>query len=76
MSIARLDARKDTKGINVGVQTGGFFGLVLLALNVWAIISIVSSQATTGTKVLWVVIILLLPLLGFVLWLLAGPKEK
>jgi succinate dehydrogenase/fumarate reductase cytochrome b subunit len=76
LSIARLDARNDTKGIIVGVQTGGFFGLVLLALNVWAIISIVSSPATTGTKVLWVVIILLLPLLGFVLWLLAGPKER
>jgi len=58
----------------MGIEVGGFLGLVLLILNVWAIVRIVQSDAGTGSKVFWVVLILLLPLLGFILWLLLGPK--
>lgn len=58
----------------MGIEVGGFFGLILLVLNVWAIIKIVQSLASTGTKVLWVVIILLLPLIGLILWLIMGPR--
>ncbi len=53
----------------------GLFGLVVLALDVWAIIHIVQSGASTGKKVLWVVLILLLPLVGFLIWLLLGPRK-
>ena len=53
---------------------GGLLGLVVLVLNVWAFVRIVQSGASTGSKVLWIVIILLLPLLGFILWWLFGPK--
>lgn len=52
----------------------GLFGLILLVLNIWAIINTVQSSASTGRKVLWIVLILLFPLLGFILWLLLGPK--
>jgi hypothetical protein len=58
----------------MGVEVGGLLGLLLLILNVWAIIRIVQSAATTGSKVLWVVLILILPLFGLVLWLLFGPR--
>lgn len=58
----------------MGIEVGGFFGLVLLVLNVWAIVKIVSSKAGTGAKVIWIVVILILPVLGFILWLLLGPK--
>jgi hypothetical protein len=53
----------------------GFFGLILLILNVWAIISTFQSTASVGRKVLWVVLILIFPLLGFILWLMLGPKK-
>lgn len=49
-------------------------GLILLALNIYAIIKIVGAPATTGVKVLWILLILFAPLLGFLLWLLFGPK--
>jgi len=56
-------------GMEVGV-----FGLIVLALNVWAIIKIFGSSASTGSKVLWIVLILILPVLGLIIWALAGPK--
>lgn len=58
-----------------GVRVEGLFGLVILALDVWAIIHIVQSGTSTGKKVLWVVLILLLPLVGFLIWLLLGPRK-
>lgn len=60
----------------MGIEVGGLFGLVLLVLVIWGIVSTIQSRASTGKKVLWVVILLLLPLLGFILWLLLGPKSK
>ena len=32
---------------------GGIFGLVILILDVWAIVNIAQSGASTGHKVLW-----------------------
>ncbi len=58
----------------MGIQVGGLFGLVILILNVWAIIRIVQSGASTGTKVLWTVLVLLLPVIGLIFWYLMGPK--
>jgi len=58
----------------MGNETGGFLGLILLVLDVWAIVKIFQSSAGTGSKVVWIVVILLLPLLGFILWFFLGPK--
>jgi len=58
----------------MGIEVGGISGLILLVLDVWAIIKVSQSSAATGNKVLWVVIILLLPLLGLILWFFLGPK--
>jgi succinate dehydrogenase/fumarate reductase cytochrome b subunit len=59
----------------VGIEVG-LFGLIILVLDVWAIISTLSSSAATGTKVLWVVVLLLLPVLGLILWAFLGPKGR
>ena len=52
----------------------GIFGLIVLALDIWAIVSVVNSTASTGTKVIWILVILILPILGFIAWYLMGPK--
>jgi hypothetical protein len=57
------------------IQVGGLFGLILLIVAIWAIIKTVESPATTGIKVMWVVVILLLPLLGLILWFFLGPRR-
>ncbi|GAB4225204.1 MAG: PLDc N-terminal domain-containing protein [Kiloniellaceae bacterium] len=58
----------------MGIEIGGIFGLLLLVADVWAIVKTVQSGASTGAKVFWIVLILLLPLLGLLIWLLFGPK--
>ncbi len=55
-------------------ELSGLGGLILLALDIWALISIFSSTASTGTKVLWTVLVIFLPLVGFLLWIFLGPK--
>lgn len=57
------------------IRVDGFWGLVVLIADIWAIINIVQSRTTTGKKVLWTVLVLLLPVVGFIIWLIAGPKS-
>lgn len=54
----------------------GIGGFIILALDIWAIVSILSSSASTGSKVLWTLLVLVLPVLGFIIWLVAGPKSS
>jgi Phospholipase_D-nuclease N-terminal len=56
------------------MEVGGVFGLLILIADVWAIVNIAQSAATTGKKVLWIVLVLVLPVLGLILWLLLGPR--
>jgi len=52
------------------------FGLLILAADVWSIINISQSSISTGKKVAWIVGVLVFPVVGFLFWLLAGPREK
>lgn len=54
----------------------GITGFILLILDVWAIVSVINSGKEIGTKVLWVVLILILPLIGFIAWIIAGPGKS
>lgn len=58
----------------MGIEVGGIFGLVILILDIWAIVNIVQSGASTAAKVLWIVLVILLPVVGLILWLLLGPR--
>lgn len=60
----------------MGIEVGGLFGLLILIANVYAIVKTIQSSASTGTKVLWIVLILVLPVLGLILWFLLGPNAK
>lgn len=60
----------------MGIEVTGLFSLLVLAADIYAIVKTLDSRTTTSRKVLWVLIILVLPLLGFILWLLAGPRGK
>jgi hypothetical protein len=52
------------------------FGIVVLVLDIWAIVNIVGSSASTGAKVLWVLLIIILPVVGFIIWFFAGPRSR
>jgi len=56
------------------MQTIG--GLLIFVLDIWAIASIFSSNVETSKKILWILLVLLLPLIGFLIWFFVGPKGK
>jgi hypothetical protein len=56
------------------MQYQGIGGLIVLIADVWAIVNILQSGADTGRKVLWTVLVVVLPVLGFILWYFLGPK--
>jgi len=58
----------------MGSTFNGLIGLIIFALDIWAIINVIKSGAGTGAKVLWVLLILLLPVLGLIIWAIAGPR--
>jgi succinate dehydrogenase/fumarate reductase cytochrome b subunit len=52
----------------------GLLGLLVLVGDVWAIINIIQSSASNEKKLLWIVVVVLLPLLGLILWFFLGPR--
>ena len=58
----------------MGSTFNGLIGLIILALDIWAIINALKSGADTGMKIIWVLLILLLPVLGLIIWAIAGPR--
>ena len=60
----------------IELKVGGPLGLLIVALDIYAIVKIVGSTASTGSKVIWILLILFLPVFGFILWLLLGPSGR
>jgi succinate dehydrogenase/fumarate reductase cytochrome b subunit len=49
-------------------------GILILAGDIWAIINIFQSSASNEKKALWIILVLLLPLVGLILWYFLGPR--
>ncbi len=54
---------------------GGILGLLVLIADIWAIYVTIQSRATAGAKLIWILVIIVLPVLGLIIWLLAGPRR-
>lgn len=59
-----------------GYGYNGLWGILVLIADIWAIVNILQSGAATDRKVLWTVLVVILPALGFVIWLFAGPRTN
>jgi hypothetical protein len=68
----------------IGNETGGpgmlygynsLWGLLILAGDIWAIINIFQSSASNERKLLWTLVVVLLPVLGLILWFFLGPRD-
>jgi len=55
---------------------GGILGILILAGDIWAIINIFQSSASNVKKLIWTLVVVLLPLLGLILWFLLGPRDR
>jgi hypothetical protein len=54
----------------------GIVGLLILALDIYGIIQVINSGASGGAKILWILAILVFPVVGLIVWYLAGPKSS
>jgi len=54
----------------------GIGGLIVLIADIYAIIMILQSPAKSVEKLVWALVVFLLPLIGLVIWYLAGPGKK
>ncbi|WP_081985093.1 PLDc N-terminal domain-containing protein [Sphingomonas sp. 35-24ZXX] len=51
------------------------FGVIILILDIIAILSVWSSGASMVSKLLWTLLILILPVIGLIAWYFLGPKR-
>jgi len=56
------------------IQVGGLFGLLILVGDIWAIINIFQSSNSNMSKLLWILLVILLPLVGLIIWFFIGPR--
>ena len=59
--------------MNLGVVIGG---LIFLIADIYAIVIILQSSVKSIEKLIWSLVVFLLPLIGVVIWYLAGPGKK
>ena len=52
----------------------GLLGIIILIADIYAIYQVFTSGASTMAKVLWILGILIFPVVGFIVWLIAGPR--
>lgn len=57
------------------MEVQGIFGVLVLLADIWAILNIFQSSSTTGSKALWILLVLILPLLGVIIWYFFGPRQ-
>ncbi len=48
--------------------------LIVLLIDAWLVVSIWRSTKSSSTKTGWTLLIVLLPVLGWVFWGIAGPR--
>jgi hypothetical protein len=58
------------------MDISGIGALLIVIADIYAIVMIVQSAARDIEKLLWVLVVLILPLIGVILWYLAGPGRK
>jgi len=51
----------------------GIWGIIHLALVVYAALQIFNSSADTVKKAIWIVIVAIFPLVGLIVWFFIGP---
>ncbi len=54
----------------------GLLGILILIGDVYAVLQIAESSASTGQKALWIALVILFPIVGLIAWYLLGPKKN
>jgi succinate dehydrogenase/fumarate reductase cytochrome b subunit len=59
--------------MNIGYHS--VWGVLILAGDIWAIINILQSTASSEKKLIWTIAVVLLPVLGLIMWYFLGPRD-
>lgn len=52
------------------------FGLIVIGLDIWAILNVFRNARSDGVKIGWLLGIIVFPIVGFLVWLAVGPKDR
>jgi hypothetical protein len=55
------------------MQEYGVFGLIHLAIVVYALVQIFGSTASLLNKLVWTLVVAVFPLIGVIIWFFVGP---
>ena len=55
---------------------GALLSLAIFALDIWAIGDCLQTQTDNSKKILWILLILLLPVVGLILYFLLGKSKQ
>jgi Phospholipase_D-nuclease N-terminal len=58
------------------MELTGIGGLIILIFDIYAVVMILQSSAKSIEKLIWSLVVFLLPLIGLVVWYFAGPGKK
>ena len=62
--------------LTLGLSTGyGIVGLIILILDIIAIVDVLKSSRDVVGKLLWILLILILPVIGMVLYFIFGRSR-
>jgi hypothetical protein len=54
----------------------GIGGLIILIADIYAIVMILQSSSDSSEKLIWSLVVLILPVIGLIIWYFAGPGKK
>jgi hypothetical protein len=70
--------RLPTVGDQIMSQATSYFAIAfavfILLVDLWAMISVFRSDKTVGVKAAWAVGLIIFPVLGLIVWGVAGPR--
>jgi hypothetical protein len=55
------------------MKVTGFLGFLILVADIYAVLQIAQSSASSAKKALWIAIVVVLPVAGLIIWYLIGP---
>jgi hypothetical protein len=58
------------------MEITGIGGLIILIADIYAIVMILQSSEQSIKKLMWALVVVLLPLIGLIIWYVAGPGKK
>ena len=58
----------------MGMEYSGILGIIVLVLDIYAIVKIAQSSAEPLWKAIWIVLVIVLPVIGLIIWMFAGPR--